>query len=112
MRIIYENYYFFFQKILKDPDPHLATCILLGFNQSIIINSIVSLIIIKVYCYQVPTILQFIFSIFLIYLNYKKNQSHIEDVKSDGHSRAIKPLNSIGIICALAFFLFAISWLY
>jgi hypothetical protein len=59
LKVFYYNYYCFYKKIIKDPNPHLATVLSLSASEGLLINGTIDIFAIKWYCYQIPVWIQF-----------------------------------------------------
>jgi predicted small integral membrane protein len=68
--VFYYNYYCFYKKIIKDPDPHFATLLVLSFSEGLLINGPIDIFVIKWYCYQIPVGIHFSAVLILVLVNY------------------------------------------
>lgn len=110
LNVLYYHFYLFYVKF--DPEPHFATVLSLSFSQSLVINGTMDIIALKFYCYQIEVWIQFMITVFFIFINYlifHRSGRAKQIVKS-------KPniLNSKGlsIIITILFFLITVSWLF
>jgi hypothetical protein len=112
LNVIYHQYFLFYRKVIKDPEPHFATVLALSFSQSLLINGIMDIIALKWFCYEIKVWVQFAILLLLIYCNYliyHRTGKANEIVK-------VKPLigNSKGlsIFITWLFFFITVSWLF
>src|SRR5947199_6680020 len=112
MDVIYYQYLLFYKNILKVPEPFYNTMLVLGACQSFLLNGLLDIIVLKFYCYQIPTWLLFCSSIIIIYFNYiifiKRNRAR-KIFKEKPLIWNNKPLS---IVTSILFFLTTISWLF
>jgi hypothetical protein len=111
LKVFYYNYYCFYKKIIKDPDPHFATLLALSFSEGLLINGPIDILAIRLYCYQVPVWIQFSLTLILVLVNYLAFQTRGK-AKSiiKEQPTLVNKLFSVVITCA--FFLITISWLF
>lgn len=112
LEVLYYQYFLFYKRILKDPEPHFATVLALSFSEGLLINGIIDIIALKWFCYEVKVWLQFstvLLIIFLNYLAYHRTKRAKEILR-------LKPslINSrlLSIIFTWLFFLITLSWMF
>jgi hypothetical protein len=110
--ILYSNYYRFYKKVIRDPEPHFATILALSFSESLLINGVAEIVALKWSCYQINIWVQITVAALLIYLNYivyfktGKFKSLIKE------EPAIANSNALSIFATWLFFLITTSWLF
>lgn len=115
MKLIDTFYYYYFEfyrRIIKDPEPHFATVLGLGFSCSLLINGIIDLVALTYYCYQVQVWAQFSIALLIIailYLTYHKTGKAKEVVRI---RQLIFNNSRVSAIATLLFFLLTLSWLF
>jgi cobalamin synthase len=111
LKVFYYNYYCFYKKIIRDPDPHLATLLALSFSEGLLINGPIDMLAIKWYCYQVPVWIQFSLTLILVLVNYLALQTGGK-AKSIIKERPTLVNKIFSVVITWAFFLFTVSWLF
>lgn len=112
LNVLYYNYFLFYKKIIKDPEPHLATVLSLSFSQSLFINAAIETISLKWFCYRFEIWVQLAVLGLVIYANYHvyhrkgKAKQVIEGKPTLANSK------SLSIAITWLFFLIAASWLF
>lgn len=109
LNVVYYNYFLFYKKVIKDPEPHFATVLSLGFNEAVFINGLIDILVIKWFCFQIPVWIQFGLSLIIIYFNYSKyhrsrlDREIVRTKPTIGKSRSFT---------TILFFVITISWLF
>jgi hypothetical protein len=111
LKVFYYNYYCFYKKIIRDPDPHLATLLALSFSEGLLINGPIDMLAIKWYCYQVPVWIQFSLTLILVLVNYLALQTGGK-AKSIIKERPTLVNKIFSVVITWAFFLITVSWLF
>jgi hydrogenase-4 membrane subunit HyfE len=111
LKVFYYNYYCFYKKIIKDPNPHLATVLSLSASEGLLINGTIDIFAIKWYCYQIPVWIQFSVVLILVLANYLTFQ------KNGKAKKIIREKPNFGnklfsITITWIFFLTTASWLF
>ena len=115
MKLLDTFYYYYFgvyRKIIKDPEPHFATVLSLGFSCSLLVNGIIDLVALKYYCYQVEVWVQFnilLLIIGILYFIYHKTGKAKKVVKT---RQFLFNSSVASVIATLMFFLLTLSWLF
>jgi hypothetical protein len=110
--VLYYNYFLFYKKIIKDPEPHFATVLALSFSQSLLLNGILDIAALKWFCYEIAVWVQFSILILIVVINYfilhRTGKIHeiLKNKPGIGNSRLLS--NYITIL----FFLVTTSWLF
>ena len=112
LKSIYYQYFLFYRRIFKDPDPHFATIAVLTLNEALFVNAILNFVALGKFCYQIPVLPQFTLSLIIFALNYLY-------FLNSGRGKAItrekpKLFNSYFISGSITLLLFLIttSWLF
>lgn len=112
LSVLYYQYFLFYRKVIKDPEPHFATVLALGFSQSLLVNGIIDTIALTGYCYKIGKWFMIGIAILMIYSNYLifhrtgKAQEIIKEKPSIGNSKRLS------IVITWIFFLITVSWLF
>ena len=108
--IIYYYYFKFYQNILKDDDPYVATVLALSFSQVLLINGfLLGPFLLHVFCYANKWIMIGILILLLLF-NFRYFRSHgVQIIKAEPQIFGNK---IISIIFVLTFFLITSYWLY
>jgi len=112
LNVFYYNYFLFYQKVIKDPEPHFATVLGLSFNQGLLVNAAIDIISLKLFCYTLSVWMQVAIVVLIIYSNY-----HVYHQRGKAHEITTeKPIiaNSRGLSITLTwlFFIITSSWLF
>jgi hypothetical protein len=111
LNVIYYQYFLFYKKVIKDPEPHLATVLALSFSQSLLVNAIMYIIALKWFCYEIKVWVQFTLVLLLIFFNYliyHRTGIAKEIIKQ-------KPFivnKGLSIAITWLFFFITVSWLF
>jgi len=109
---VYYHYFIFYSKVLRDPDPKIASILSLSFNQAIVINGILDISFLKLFCFQIAVWFQFTLSMAIAYINYLRyNKSNIGKEFVNQSPRTIK-ISKLSLALTILFFLITVSWLF
>ena len=112
LKVLYYNYYLVYKKVIRDPEPYVATVLALSFSQSLLFNGIGDIIALKISCYQIPVWAQFSLVILLIVINHFL----IYPIGQAKEIIKLKPIffnnKKLSIIITILFFLITTSWLF
>lgn len=70
MKTLYYYYYLFYTKILTDDEPHATVIFTLSFSESLVINGIIDIVLVKFFCVDVELWIQILILVIIIFLNY------------------------------------------
>lgn len=112
LNVLYYYYYLFYKKILKDPEPHLATILALSFSESLLINGSADILSVNFFCKKIgkwPMIGVLIILLALNYIYYNKSKKAQTIIKEQPVF-----LNShyLTVIIILSFFILTASWMF
>jgi hypothetical protein len=112
LNILYYNYFLFYKKVIKDPEPHFATVLALSFSQSLLVNGILDAIALNGFCYKIGKWVMIGIGVLIIisnYIYYHKNGKGKEVIEE-------KPImadnRSLSIAITWLFFLITASWMF
>ena len=111
LNVLYYYYYLFYSKIIRDPEPKVATLLALSFSLSLLINSVIDIIALKLYCYEIKVWFQFTVLVVIVLVNYfvflrtGKSREIIKAQPTVANKR-------LSILITLFFFLATTSWLF
>ena len=69
LNVYYYYYYLFYRKILRDPDPHFSTVFGFGFAQSLLINGLIDLLLVNIFCFSIDKWPMIIMALIIIATN-------------------------------------------
>ena len=112
MSVLYYYYFLFYQKILKDDQPHLLTILALSASEGFLLNGIIDIIALKFFCLDVNKWIMLGLLICILGINififYKKGKG-AEIVKQKPR---IFGNNYLSMAISIIFFIITISWLF
>jgi hypothetical protein len=110
--VFYYQYFSFYKKLLKDPDPYFTTLLSLSMSESLLVNGSLDIIALKYFCYQIDVSIQFGLLLVIIYCNYlffyrtNKLKQILKSKPTIGNN------HTLSTIVTLLFFLLTVSWLF
>lgn len=110
--VLYANYYRFYKKVIPDPEPHFATVLALSFSESLLINSILQIALLKWLCFVVSAWFLVAIAVLFIGINY---MLYIRTGKFRILEKKQLPIaNSywLSVFITWLFFLATTSWLF
>lgn len=110
--VLYYHYFLFYRRVIKDPEPHFATVLAIGFIQSLLINGFLDIVALKWFCYQIPVLIQFSILLLIIYLNYLAYHRTGKAKEIVKQKPVIGNNKNLSIAISILFFLVSVSWLF
>ncbi|ELR68001.1 hypothetical protein C900_01281 [Fulvivirga imtechensis AK7] len=112
MSVLYNYYYLFYSKILKDNEPHMYTIMALSASEAFVLIGIVEILMINFYCYSIGKWVMLGIVAFCIGANYfifHKTGKAKEIIRNNP-----KFFNNhkLSIVLTIAFFLITLSFIF
>src|SRR5690606_25420742 len=112
LHVFYYHYFLYFNKAIKDADPHLRTCLALGASESFLLSGIIQIVSVKYFCYYVDYRILFGIAVVLCAINcwyYMMKRKGEEVIEK-------KPLffesKRLSVTLTIIFFIITISYLF
>ena len=112
MNLLYYNYFLFYKKTIKDPEPHFATIIALSFSEGLLINGMADIIALKWFCYEIKVWMQFTVILLIIFCNFLLYHISGRAKEIIKEHPTIFNNKAISIFITWLFFLITVSWLF
>ena len=112
LNVFYYNYFLFYQKVIRDPEPHFATVLGLSFNLALLINGAMDLVSLKFFCCQINIWIQIAVVAFIIYSVYKIYHHTGKAKEITTKKPVISNSRGLSVAFTWLFFIITSSWLF
>lgn len=110
--VLYTNYSRFYYNVIPDPQPHVAAVLALSFSESLAINCILQIALIKWLCTLPDTWFPVTITVIIIFINYMCYVRTGKFKTLEKKKMTINGSYKLSLIITWFFFLLTTSWLF
>ncbi|SDF98759.1 hypothetical protein SAMN05421827_102327 [Pedobacter terrae] len=109
MKNLYYYYYLFYTKILPDDQPHSTVIFCLSIMESFIVNGLLNIISITIFCYNIPKWPMLVVTGAIMLLNFQIYYRSKKMEKIIAEKPKLFNSNAASVVFSVTFFLFSLS---